>query len=111
MNTGTVRRFAGSRQADADVRRLRLARPVDDATHDSEGQGFNARVLLLPHRHLLADVLLRALGELLERRARRASTSGTGRDTRCERSQAQRLQQLAGGIDFVAAIAAGPWRQ
>src|SRR5438552_12664498 len=31
---GTVRRFAGARQADADVGRLRFAGAVDDAAHD-----------------------------------------------------------------------------
>src|SRR6185436_1616152 len=36
-----VRRFAGPRQADADVRRLGFSRSVDHAPHDREGQCFH----------------------------------------------------------------------
>src|SRR6266545_7410468 len=56
----------GARQRDADVRVLALAGAVDDAAHDRDLQLFHARVLRLPHRHLLAEVGLDLLGHLLE---------------------------------------------
>src|SRR4051794_40085557 len=37
--------FAAARQADADVGHLRLARPVDDATHHSDSHVLDAGVL------------------------------------------------------------------
>src|SRR5947207_3428415 len=68
---GTAGFFAGAGQADADACRLRLARAVDDAAHDGEGHLFDAFVRLLPFGHLVADVALDPLGELLKRAARR----------------------------------------
>src|SRR5262245_45345333 len=53
---GTVRSFAGPRQADADVRRLRLTGSVDDAAHHGERHRLDAVVGRLPLGHLLADV-------------------------------------------------------
>src|SRR5713101_3294217 len=60
-------RFASARQADADVRGLRLPRTVDDAPHHREGHLFNAFILRLPDRHAVADVALDRLGQFLER--------------------------------------------
>ena len=65
----------------------------------------------LPFRHPLAHVFLNPLGQLLERRARRPAAAGTGGDARRERTQAERLQQLAGRIHFFTAVAAGTRRQ
>src|SRR6188474_686415 len=75
-----ARLLARARQADSDVRRLGLARAVDDAAHHGERHRFHAFVRGLPFRHPVADVVLDALGELLERAARRASAAGAGGD-------------------------------
>ena len=106
-----TRLFPGARQADADARRFRFARTVDDAAHDGERHRLDALVRLLPFGHLVADVGLNPFGEFLKRAARRAAASGTRRDARRKRPQAERLQQLAGRIYFLAPIAAGPRRQ
>jgi len=77
-----VGRFAGAGQADADVGRLRFTRAVDHASHHREGERFHALVLLLPHRYLIADVLLRPFSQLLERGAGRAAATRAGGDAR-----------------------------
>ena len=51
------------------------------------------------------------LGEFLERRAGGAAAAGAGGDAGREGAQAERLQQFAGGVDFLAAIAAGARRE
>ena len=66
---------------------------------------------LLPLRHFVADVALNALGEFLKRGAGGAAAAGAGRHAGRERAQAERLQQFAGGVDFLAAVAAGPRRE
>src|SRR5579862_6526690 len=108
---GTVRRLARAGQADADVRGLRLAGSVDDAAHDRQRHRLDALVRRLPLRHLVADVALDLLGELLERAARRAPAAGTRGDAGRKRSEAERLQQLARGVHLFASIAARPRRQ
>ena len=64
---GAVRLLARARQPDPDGGGLGFARAVDDAAHDGERHGLDALVSRLPDRHLVADVALHALGELLER--------------------------------------------
>jgi hypothetical protein len=101
-----ARLLAGARQADADVRRLRLAGPLTT-------QPITASVIVSTPsyasstRHLLADVVLDPLGQLLERAARRAAAAGTRGHARRERPQPERLQQLAGGVDLLAAVPPG----
>src|SRR5687767_4895648 len=70
--------FARTRQADADVRRLRLAWTIHDAPHDSERHILHALVANFPRRHHLANVILRALRQFLKRRARRPAASRAG---------------------------------
>ena len=108
---GTVGRLARAGQADADVRGLRLARAVDDAAHHRERHRFHAFVSRLPVRHLLANVVLDPLRQLLKRGARRPAAPGTRGHARRERAQAERLEQLAGGVHLFAAVAAGLRRQ
>src|SRR5438876_5441026 len=55
---GAARLLAGAWQADADVRRLRLAGTIDDAAHDRERHRLDALVRGLPCGHLVADVVL-----------------------------------------------------
>src|SRR5688572_31356258 len=74
---GAIGRFAGAGQADADACGLRFSRTVDDASHHREREGLDPFVPLLPLRHLLADVVLRALGQLLERAAGGPAAPGT----------------------------------
>src|SRR5713226_7855443 len=83
---GAARLFAGARQADADARSLRLARPIDDAAHDGERHRLDAFVRRLPFGHLVADVALNPLGELLERAARRPAAAWACGDARRERA-------------------------
>ncbi len=80
---------------------------VHDAAHHGELQFFDSFVIALPLRHLVANVALDTFGQFLERCAGGASAAGAGRDAGRERAQAERLQQFAGGIDFLAAISAG----
>jgi hypothetical protein len=108
---GAAGLFAGAGQADADVGGFRFAGAVDDAAHHGERHLLDALVLLLPLRHAVADVALDALGQLLERRAGGASAAGAGRHAGRERAQSERLEQLARGVNFFAAVAAGPRRQ
>src|SRR5262245_7716561 len=77
-----ARFFAGAGQADADARRLRFAGPVDHTAHDRERHLLDALVGRFPLGHPVADVFLNALGELLERSARRPAAAGTRGDTR-----------------------------
>src|SRR5262249_40578890 len=72
---GATRFFAGSGKTDADARRLRLARPVDDATHDGQRHLFDPLVRRLPFGHPVADVRLYPFGQLLKRRARRPTAA------------------------------------
>jgi hypothetical protein len=88
MNTGA----AG--QADADVSVLAFARPVDDAAHHGDLHLLDAGITRAPHGHLRAQVVVDGLGHLLERGAGGAAASGAGRDTRVERAQAERLEDL-----------------
>ena len=70
-------------RSDVDCERLRSVKTkAKERPH-----GYFVRSL--PLRHPLADVILRALGELLERRARRPAASRTGRHARRERTQAE----------------------
>ena len=103
---GAVRRFTSARKTDADIGGFGFARSIDDAAHDGEREVLDALVATLPCRHLLADVVLRPLGELLERAAGRAAATRTRRNARRECAQAERLQQLARGVDLFATIAA-----
>ena len=111
MKTGQFGASPVPGQADADVRGLRFARAVDDAAHDGERHRFDALMRRLPLGHPVADVVLNPLGQLLKRAARRAAAAGTRGDARRKRPQAQRLQELARGVDLLAPVAAGPRRQ
>ena len=84
------RALAGARQADADVGVLALAGAVDDAAHDRDVQGLDARIALLPDRHLRAQIGLDAIRQLLEIGARGPPAARAGGDLRRERAQPQR---------------------
>src|SRR5687768_8425287 len=88
---GAVRRLAGARQADADIRRLRLAGAIHHAAHDGEGHRLDTVVAQFPLGHLVPDVPLDPLGELLEGAARGAAAPRTRGDARRKRAQAERL--------------------
>src|SRR6185437_3795512 len=103
--------FASAGEADADVGGAGFARAVDDAAHDGELQFFDALKFRFPLGHSVANVLLNALGELLEGGAGGASAAGTCGDAGRERAQAEGLEKFAGGVDFVAAVAAGTRRE
>ena len=106
MKTGQFGASPVPGRRDADVGGLRLAGAVDDAAHHRQRQRLDAVVARLPRRHLLADVALDALGELLERGAGGAAAARARGDARREAAQAERLQQLARGVDLLAPIAA-----
>src|SRR5205823_14131727 len=52
----------GAGQADADVGVLALTRPIHDAAHDRHAQLLDARMVLTPARHLVAQVPLDVAG-------------------------------------------------
>src|SRR5215468_12591861 len=91
---GRLGLLEGAGQRDADVRVLALAWSVDDAPHDRDIELLDARVLGLPHRHLLAEVRLDLLRHLLEERGGCAPAAGARRDLRDEVAKAHGLEDL-----------------
>src|SRR3990172_7860133 len=84
---GRDRPLAGARQADADVRLLGFAGAVDDATHDGDVHGLDARITLAPPGHLGAEVALDSRRELLEESAGRPPAARAGDHERREGAQ------------------------
>src|SRR5262245_17415116 len=78
---GAARRFAGARQAYANVCSFRFAWTIHDAAHDGEGHVFYAFVLRLPYGYVVADVALNGFGQFLKRGAGGAPAAGAGGDT------------------------------
>src|SRR5581483_4759455 len=94
----------GKRYSDIGV--FRFAGAVDDAPHYGEFHLFDARVVRLPSRHLLAEIGLNLLGHFLEKGASGASATGTGGDLRGEAANAHGLQDLLGDAHFLRTISA-----
>ena len=84
---------------------LRFPGSVDDATHHRDLHFFHARVLLFPHRHLGAQIVLDLVGHVLEEGAGSASATGAGGHLRGEAAQFQRLQHLLADEHFFGTIA------
>src|SRR3990172_8965498 len=101
------RLLGGAGQRDADVGVLRLAGTVHDAAHHGDLHLLHAAVALAPPGHLLAQVSLNAVGELLKEGARGASASGTRRDLRHEAAQAEALEDLLRDQDLLGPVTAG----
>src|ERR1051326_5888175 len=78
------RRLAGTGERNADVGVLGFARAVDDAAHHRDVEPFDARIARLPFRHRVADEMLDAGGELLERGRSGAAAAGAGGGPRPE---------------------------
>src|SRR6266581_2446202 len=106
-----ARRLAGSRQADADIRGLRLPRTVYDAAHHRQRHALDAFVLRLPDGHAIADVALNRLRQFLKRGAGGAPAAGARRHAGRKRTQPQRLEQFARGVNLFAPVAAWFGRQ
>ena len=104
---GRLGLFEGAGQGDADVGVLGFAGAVDDAAHDGQLQLFDAGVLLLPLGHGLDEVVLDALGELLEVGAGGAAAAGAAGDLGHEAADGERLQDLLGAAHLLGAVAAG----
>src|SRR5579872_647363 len=98
--------FASAGEADADVSGAGFARAVDDAAHHGELQFLDTFEFRFPLGHSVANVLLDALSQFLKRGACGAAAAGTCGDAGRERAQAEGLEQFAGGVDFVATVAA-----
>src|SRR3989441_4192954 len=64
-----------------------------------------------PGGPLIAQILLDFLGHLLKERRRRAATSRTRGDLRCEAAKSERLEDLLCDLHFLSAIAAGARRE
>jgi hypothetical protein len=103
-NTGATWRLARAGQRDADVGELRFAGPVHDTAHDGHVHVLDAGVAGPPEGHLLAQVSLDLVGELLEEGAGGAPAAGTRGDHRRERAQPHGLQDLLRDDDFLRAI-------
>ncbi len=76
--------FARARQRYADGGQLGLSRSIDHAAHDSDVHVFDARKFVFPHRHLIAQISLDLVGQLLEKRAGGAPATRAGGHHRCE---------------------------
>ena len=85
---------------------LRFARAVDDAAHDGHVHRFHARIRFFPFRHLLAQIRLDVVGQLLEGGRRGAATARTGDHHRRELAQAHGLQNFLADDDFARAVTA-----
>ncbi len=88
-----------------------FARAVDDAAHHGDLQRLDAGVLLLPRRHVRAEVVLDPAGELLEHGRRGAAAAGAGGDDGEEGAEAHGLEELLRHLDLAGAVAAGLGRQ
>src|SRR5690242_17201726 len=106
-----ARGFTGAGQADADVGGFGFAGAVDDAAHHGERHGFDAFVLRFPDGHAVANVTLNRFGQFLKRGAGGAAAAGAGGYAGREGTQAEGLEQFAGGVDFFATVATGAWRE
>ena len=69
---------------------------VDDAAHDGNGHVFYTGILLVPLRHLLAQVGLYALRQCLEVVTGCSAATGAGDNARGEGAHAEGLQQFPG---------------
>ncbi len=105
------RRLARPGQADADVGVLALARSVDHAAHHGDVHRLDAGILSTPYRHLVAQVVLDLLRQLLEEGAGGAAAPGTGDHHRRERAQPHGLQDLLRDLHFLGARLTGGRRE
>src|SRR5258708_30090969 len=64
-------------QGDSYVSVFGFSGTVDHATHHRNFQFFNAGILRLPDRHIVAEIRLNLLRHLLEESAGRTSAAGT----------------------------------
>src|SRR5204862_1902814 len=103
-----VGRLDARRQGESEARAPWYAGPIDAEPQHAEREGLDAVELLLPRRHLLADVVLGPLRQFLKRTARCPPASGARRDAGRKRAESQRLQQLAGGVHLLTPLAAWP---
>src|SRR5215210_3768211 len=90
---------------------LRLARPVDDATHDRDAHRLDTRVPQPPLGHSLTDVTLDVLGHVLEECRRGPSATGTRGDLRRKAAKPERLQDLLRDRNFFGAVTVRARRQ
>src|SRR6476659_5375297 len=88
-----------------------FAGAIHYATHHSNFQLFDPRILVSPDRHAGAEVALNLLRHFLEESACSASATGTGRNLRSEAANPQRLQNLLADKNFFSAVAVGGRRE
>src|SRR6185503_15367633 len=100
-----------AREADPDVRMLRLTRAIDHAAHHRDAQLLGAGMALAPLRHPFLEIGLDLLGHLLEEGRRGPAAARTGAHLRQERSQPHRLEDLLGDLDLALARGARLRRQ
>src|SRR5882672_9669647 len=100
-NTGA----AGERDADIGV--LGFAGAVDDAAHDRDVERLDAGIARLPVGHFVADEILNAARQFLERGRGGAAAAGACRDQRYESAKTHGLQQFLRDLYFQRAVAAG----
>src|SRR5690554_6017132 len=103
------RHLAGAGQADADIGVAAVARAVDDTTHDRDVHGLHAGIAVFPDRHLVAQIALNTVGELLKHRAAGAPASWAGHHHGSEGAQPHALQDLLCNLHLATPIAAGLW--
>src|SRR5438270_8298740 len=86
---------------------LGFAGPVDHATHHSNFQLFNPRILAFPDRHAGPEIRLDLLRHFLEESAGGASATRACGDLRSEAANPQGLQNLLAHKNFFRAITVG----
>ena len=96
--------FTGSWQADANIGVLAFAGSVNNATHNGNLHVLDTVINALPFRHLVPDVALDVLGELLEVGAGCPTASGACRHQRKERSETHGLENLLRHDDFLCTV-------
>src|SRR5579864_3752169 len=82
-----------------------FAGPIHHATHHSDFQFFDPRILVFPDRHAGAEIALDLLRHFLEESAGGATATGAGRDLWSEAANSHRLQNLLANKNLFSAIA------
>ena len=90
---------------------LGFAGTVDDAAHHRDVETFDAGIARLPFRHFVADEVLDAARQFLERGRGGAAAAGARSDQRHEGAEAHGLEQFLRHLHLAGAVAAGLRRQ
>ncbi|QTK80304.1 hypothetical protein AT6N2_C2742 [Agrobacterium tumefaciens] len=97
--------LTGAGQRNADIGVFAFAGAIDDAAHDGDVERLDTGIFLTPGRHVLTNVVLDVLGELLEDSGRGPSTAGTCRNDWNELTETHHLQQFLSHLHLTGTVA------